>query len=650
MLRGNTSVNGEDFLDKTLSQPVSVVPIIRAPNEVGALHTSVPSSANGSRTGWLFIVLTFLLFDLVFVKGYQFGIEDHNFYLPQLQAELDPSLYPDSTAIFRSTSEFSLFNPLFAAPARYLGLEWTFLLVYLALSASFYLVCFLLAEKISGNRLVAYGFLLLMLPLTSVPGTATKVWDSYLIHRGVVLPLCLLAVYQILNRRYVLSYLLFGLSALIHPITAATFAAACAGAVAYDLWHNYISPRVVLLAGGALFVGASPLIWKLLTSAGESMFFSSSTPEWVAIVRERAPYMLPSSWSLGLWSRGAWFLLFLLAWLAKPARRREDAVVMAVAAGCGVLLTVSMVVGSVIPFLPVARFEFARSLLIVILFARLYLAAAFVNGITNGSSWERTSATLGVAAAISLYGEYLPPLRVGAVICAVVALLVLRFEGVSNENRRVLTGGLVVLGSALLGIEFLGALGLLPGPLPLRWLPGDSLALGLLTLAVLIAVAVFKSPSSRTLAAACSVPFCLAYVSYASPGSFATKTVHLPGAQPATPWIQAQLWAKEHTARDAVFLVPWKKAGFPVFSQRSIVGDWKSGGDVKFSPVFAHKWWEWRSDLGGFDGFDTEEFCRLNKKYQFHYIVTEKTRALRFPVIYENQEFSIYRYVDDICQ
>ena len=604
-----------------------------------------------TNAAWVFAVFALMLFDIIFVKGYQFGVEDHNFYLPQLQAELDPTLYPDSTAIFRSTSEFSFFNLLFMFPARYLGVEWTFLLAYLVTGASFYTVCFLLAERVSGNRLAAYGFLLLMLPLTSAPGAATKVWDSYLMHRGVVLPLCLLGVYQILNRRHVLAYLLFGLSALIHPITAAAFTAACTSAVAYDLWRNYITPRVVLLAGVALLVGAGPLIWKVLSSpAGDSMFFAPSTPEWVAIVRERAPYMLPQSWSLGLWSRGVWFLLFLLAWFAKPVRRREDAVVMAVVIGCGVLLAVSMLVGSVMPFLPLARFEFARSLLIVILFARLYLAVAFWHGITSGSSWGRISALLGVVAALSLYGEYLPPPRVGAIVCAVVALLVLRFEGVSNENRRVLTGGLVVLGSALLGIEFLGALYLLPGQLPPRWFPGDSLALCFLALAVFAALTVFRFPRFRTLQIASVVLSCLAYISYVSPGGLGIKTIHLPGARPATPWIQAQLWAKEHTPKDAVFLSPWKQAGFPVFSQRSIVGDWKSGGDVKFSPVFAHKWREWRGDLDGFARFDTEDFCRLNKKYRFHYIVTEKSRALQFPVVYENAEFSIYLYVDDSCR
>jgi len=54
--------------------------------------------------GWAVAVLALLLFDIVLVKGYQFAEGDQNFYLPQLQAELDSSLYPDSTAIFTSTN------------------------------------------------------------------------------------------------------------------------------------------------------------------------------------------------------------------------------------------------------------------------------------------------------------------------------------------------------------------------------------------------------------------------------------------------------------------------------------------------------------------------------------------------------------------
>ena len=603
--------------------------------------------------GWAFAVLALLLFDIVFVKGYQFGVGDQQFYLPQLQAELDPSLYPDSTGIFRITNEFSFFMPYFAVPARYFGLEWTFLLAYLVASVGLYFISFLLAEKLTGDRLAAYGFLLLMLPVTFVPETAALVWDNYLTHRNVALPLCLLGVYLILNRKHVLAYFLFGFAALIHPITAAAFAAACSGALAYDLWRKSIIPQVVLLAGGAMLAGAGLLLWKLLTlPVGDSAFFSPTTLEWVAIVRQRQPWVLPESLFLGLWSRGAWFLLFLLAWLAKPVRRREDAVVMAIVVSCGVLWAVSLLVGSVMPFLPLARFEFARSLLIVILFARIYLAAAFWGGLTSSFSWERASAALGAVVALSLYGQYLPPSRVGAVVCALVALLVLQRSVVPDQSRRALASGLVVLGTVLLGSEFLSVLGFFPGPLPSRWFPGYSPALVFLLLVIVTVVSALKYLRSHALVAACALLFCLAYASYVSPEGrgAGAKMVHLPGLLPVTPWIQVQLWAREHTAKDAVFLGPWRRpSGFPIFSQRSVVGDWESGGDVKFNYTFARHWQEQKNDLENIDKLATADFCRLRAKYRFQYIVTKKEQILQFPLLYKNAEFSIYQFTDPTC-
>jgi len=605
--------------------------------------------------GWAFAVLALLLFDIVFVKGYQFAEGDQNFYLPQLQAELDSSLYPDSTAIFTSANEFSFFIPFFAVPARYLGLEWTFLLAYLVASAGFYFTCFLLAEKLTGDRLAAYGFLLLMLPWTTVGETATLVWDPYLTQRGVVLPLCLLGVYHILNRKHVLAYFLFGFAALIHPITAAAFAAACSGALAYDLWRKFIIPHVVLLAGGAMLAGAGLLLWKMLTlPVGDSAFFSPTTLEWVAILRQRVPYMFPESSFLGLWSWGPWFLLFLLAWLAKPVRRREDAVVMAIVISCGVLLAVSLLVGSVMPFLPLARFEFARSLLIVILFARVYLATAFWGGLTSSFSWRRASAALGAVVALSLYDplydHYLSPSRVGAVVCAMVALLVLQRSVMTYQTRRALAGGLVVLATVLLRSEFGSVLGFFLGLSPSRWFPGYTLALGLLLLVMVTAVSALKYLRSHALWPACGLLFCLPYVSYVSPEGWGAKTVHLPSLLPVTPWIQVQLWAREHTAKNTVFLAPWRRpSGFPIFSQRSTVADWEKGSDAKFNYTFARQWQEQKNDLENFDELATADFCRLKTKYRFHYIVTRKEQILQFPLLYKNAEFSIYQFTDPTC-
>jgi hypothetical protein len=598
--------------------------------------------------GWSCAILVLLVLDILFVKGYYFGEGDHTFYIPQLQAELDPSLYPNATAIARITNQFSFFNPLFAAPARWLGIQWTFLIAYLIASVGFYFICFLLAKKLTGDRLIAYGFLLLNLPATVLGETATVVWDPFLTHRDLVLPVCLFGVYLILNCKYALAYFLFGLAALIHPITAAAFAAASSGPVAYDLSRKFVKPRVVLLAGGAMIAGAGLLLLKVFTSpTADAGFFSPTTADWVAIVRYRASYILPEFSLRWVWSWGAWLLVFVVAWLAKPIRSREDAVIVAIVMTCGVLLVLSLVVGSVIPVIPLARFEFGRSLLIIVLFARIYLAAVLWRGFTSIFFLERASAAVGAVAALSLHGQYLSPSRVGMVICAVLVLEGFRRNILPQANRRVVAGGFVVLAAISLRSELLGVLA---ATKKLLFTPyGIGLALVLFVGAAMLAV--LKHLRFQGVIATCGFLFCVIYASAFSREGWGLKTLDLPGLLPITPWVQAQLWAKEHTAKDAVFMAPWRRpSGFPIFSQRSTVADWESGGDVKFNYRFARRWGSERDDLEKFDQFATADFCRLRTKYEFEYLVTKRAQILRFPLLYENREFSIYQFSEPTCR
>jgi len=666
-----------------------------------------PAGARKRHVGWAFAVFALLLFDVVFVKGYEFGVGDHYFYLPELQAYIDSSLYPDhSTTIFRRTNKFSFFNPVFAIPARYLGVEWTFLVAYLVAVTGFYSICFLLAEKLTDDRRAAYGFLVLMLPVTFVSLTTAAMWDPRVAHRGLVIPLCLLGVYRILNRKHVSAYFLFGVAALIHAITAAAFAAACAGALIYDVWQRFITPREVLFAGAGMFAGAGLLLWKLLAVPdGDSTFFAHTTREWVAILHQRNPYMFPEFSFAWIWSWVPWFLLFLVAWLAKPDRRREDAVVMAIVIACGVLLIVSVVVASVIPFLPLARFEFARSFLIVILFARIYLAGLFWAGLTSRFVWARVGAAFGVVVVLSLWSELLSPFRVAATLCAVLAVLLFRQNVVwakvtaafgavvtlslwgelrsprrvgaalcavlvilllqrvmPDKSRPVVAGGLLVFALALLRSDVLAILGFVPRLFSSRWLPDHGVALAFSLLVILTAIGAYKCGRLHSLLAAYTLLFCLANASYFSaiavsrpisgiPEGWIVKAVHLPGLWPVTPWMQAQLWARTHTQKGAVFIAPWRDPnGFPIYSQRTTVADWESGSDGKFNYAVARRWLDEKRDLENFDEFSTADFCRLRQKYRFQYIVTKKKLQLQFPLLYENAEFSIYQLVDPACR
>jgi len=220
-----------------------------------------------------------------------------------------------------------------------------------------------------------------------------------------------------------------------------------------------------------------------------------------------------------------------------------------------------------------------------------------------------------------------------------------------DQSRRALAGGLVVLAAAFLRSEVLSLPDFFLGLLSSHWFSSYGQALGLLLLVIVAAVSALKYLRSHALVAACGLLVCLAYVSYVSPEGWGRKTVHLPGRLPVTPWIQVQLWARDHTAKDATFLTPWRRPnGFPIFSQRSIVGDWESGGDVKLNYTFARQWQEQKHDLENFDKLATGDLCRLATKYRFHYIVTKKEQILQFPLLYKNAEFSIYQFIDATCR
>src|SRR5258705_384990 len=55
-------------------------------------------------------------------------------------------------------------------------------------------------------------------------------------------------------------------------------------------------------------------------------------------------------------------------------------------------------------------------------------------------------------------------------------------------------------------------------------------------------------------------------------------------------WREVQDWARLHTPKDAIFVTPPEEAGFRVFSERTVVGEWKDGTQQYFDETFATEW------------------------------------------------------------
>jgi len=109
-------------------------------------------------------------------------------------------------------------------------------------------------------------------------------------------------------------------------------------------------------------------------------------------------------------------------------------------------------------------------------------------------------------------------------------------------------------------------------------------------------------------------------------------------------WLDIQIWAKNNTSEDKIFLTPLQQQGFRSSSQRSIVGDRKDGGAVFYSRDYALEWQKRMNDLDGYSDFNTRQFLDLSQKYQFDYLVVENShQPLGFDLVYQNLKYLVYK-------
>ncbi|MFA5160762.1 MAG: DUF6798 domain-containing protein [Elusimicrobiales bacterium] len=110
-------------------------------------------------------------------------------------------------------------------------------------------------------------------------------------------------------------------------------------------------------------------------------------------------------------------------------------------------------------------------------------------------------------------------------------------------------------------------------------------------------------------------------------------------------WIETQLWAKQNTPPETVFLTPPDMRGWRVFSERSPVTEWLDGAAMHWAPGAERIWFSRERDSNS--GQDRRLLCR---KYGARYIVAhsrEKTADSGVPragcgkLVYENSGFAV---------
>ncbi len=120
-------------------------------------------------------------------------------------------------------------------------------------------------------------------------------------------------------------------------------------------------------------------------------------------------------------------------------------------------------------------------------------------------------------------------------------------------------------------------------------------------------------------------------------------------------WVSVQVWARNNTPPNSVFIVPTYIDGFRMYSERSIFADWSDGALGLFHPSFIHEWWNRMELLGitktknnqtsrkiAYDNLDEIMIRTIKERYKVDFIVIDAGNNLSFVKIYNNKGYSIY--------
>jgi len=112
-------------------------------------------------------------------------------------------------------------------------------------------------------------------------------------------------------------------------------------------------------------------------------------------------------------------------------------------------------------------------------------------------------------------------------------------------------------------------------------------------------------------------------------------------------WREVQDWVRLNTPKDAIFVTPPQEAGFRVFSERTVVGEWKDGTQQYFDEQFATEWAARMEALGPADyvKLSDDQLAQIARRFRATFVVVP-VRRRGHPGLeeeYQNSHYAVYR-------
>lgn len=572
---------------------------------------SVP--ATEAATFWLLLALAATV-----LTGYRYGDSNHGITVPLLKKLIDPTLYPGDPLVATGESFPTLFYRVLALSLP--STEWVapafFGLYVLTMAATFAAVyrigCW------AGGPITGALTLLIAFPVRiGLAGEA--LYRVAFSHSHTASALALWAIVWFLGGRRLLPILVLSLGAYNHALYSAYVLAPMLVLV---LWESRQAgaQRTALLLAAAFLPWLPLLAWGL----GHSAPLSS---DWLTVLRVRsAHHSFPSAFGEDLPGVAA---LLVLAGFAFPGLSRDkQRLTAAFLAATALHFVLGTVFSEFLPVRLVLQYQPHRCWRFVVVLLWAVVSAQVATDFRRGGVARALSALVG----LTLLLPGLTPL-----VPVAVALLAFFTRPAPPAWARALAA------AAFLGVSGWGSQAVEPlseVDAIVRRLTNDAV-MAAAALALLLVAARQSGGRVRAFAVTAVAAFALLRLGPEAYGNASRRW-----RADASPWHDVQRWVALTTPKDAVLLTPPREAGFRVFSERGIVGEWKDGTQQYFDDGFALEW-NRRMEAVGVDAYTKtpgRDLLTIARRYGASYIVLPRQPVRRGLVLaYRNDVWAVYQ-------
>lgn len=534
----------------------------------------------------LFSALTLFV---VLAYGYYFGTFDQSSHIPFLKKTIDPSLFPQDHFFDLRTSHYSYFWLLFIPFYKAGILEPSMFIIHIGATYLTFYALWKLSKTLFNNSLTS----LLVVVSSAFPHigfSGFPLFEFSLLNRTAALPFEILALHYYLKKKYAISFLLLGLFYNLHVLSVHFIVAMIAIDVILSLKNQRGKFLDIVKAMPIFIICALPvLFWK----ANHSGIVFNTNVEWYSILNNALFYHLFNFMSVSVpivtfLAVGGVSAIIIFFYTNKGYKNDVHTTIKHFIYASLLILFSQFIATYFYPSTIIIQSQVIRVGIFISLFAYLYLAHYV-------SLWVHRSGPVFLFLVTSLVLSFSP-------LFSLISLFLIKKI---TSTKKMIIGSLVYI---------------------------------CLFLYILISLFLLNLARPRI-------------------SIWPEKT----------PFYEAQLWAKKNTPKKAIFITPPSKwwlydVEWRVVSERTTVSTLSELLEAAFEPDYIQYWKPRFEDiapgaLAQFKGDYLENFKIANNayyknnskrfrylaaKYKASYLVVEKKYKYDFPIVYENEGYTIY--------